>query len=59
MSEFQCYSVPHVARLLDCSQRTVWRRIADQTIKAVRVGSSVRISHAELSRFLEGSQDAK
>ena len=46
--------VGDVARMLSCSERTVWRLLARQQLTTVRVGRAVRIPLAEVERFIGG-----
>jgi len=39
-----------------CCERLIWGFIKSGELKAARLGRSVRITHAELVRFLEARQ---
>jgi len=45
-------SIPEVAKLLNVSTKTVRRWIEANQIAVVRLGRSVRMSQAELARFI-------
>ncbi len=45
------------AQELQPSERTVWGMIRDGTLRAVRIGTAVRIPHSELLRFLEAQNE--
>jgi excisionase family DNA binding protein len=47
-------SVATVARLLDCSPRTVRRRIAEDALPAVKEGDRVMIRGDELRSYVDG-----
>jgi len=47
------HSIPETARLLDVSESTVRRLIADGALKAVRIRGYLRVPRAELYRLLE------
>ena len=51
-------TVPEVARLLRVSEPTIYRRVSDKTLPAVRVGpwGPIRIRASELERVLEISR---
>lgn len=44
-------SVRTAARMLDLSSRSVYRRISDGTIPAVRIGGALRISLATITKL--------
>lgn len=46
------YSLPEVAELLGKSHKTVWRYVRDGKIKAVKIGSTWRVSASEYKRFV-------
>lgn len=45
------------AKELQLSERSVWQLVRDGHLRAVRIGTSVRIPHAELIRFLESQNE--
>jgi len=47
-------SVPHVAKVLDCSPRTVRRRIAGHLLPAVNEHGRTMVRGDELRRYIEG-----
>jgi excisionase family DNA binding protein len=46
------YTIPAAARELKVSDKTVRRLINEGELRARRVGTQLRITHAELERFL-------
>lgn len=46
--------IGETARILDCSEYTVRKLIADGEIRTVRLGRLVRIPRTELVRLLDG-----
>lgn len=54
-TEHDLVTIPAAAQLLDCSPRTVERRIADGTIPSHRVGGRRRIRVTDLLDHLEGT----
>lgn len=54
-------TVPEVAAMLGCSERTVWTLLATEKLPRVRLGASVRIHRAAVERFLEagGTEPSK
>ena len=46
-------TVPEVATLLGVSGRTVQRRIADGSIRSIRLGRLIRVSEEEVARLLD------
>ncbi|HEX6393101.1 MAG TPA: helix-turn-helix domain-containing protein [Acidimicrobiales bacterium] len=50
------FTVGEVAEALKMSTKTVRRRIADGSLKAARIGSSIRIAEADLLEFMEKSR---
>ncbi len=51
------FSTDSVAELLGVSKRTIERRIADGSIRALKLGRVVRIPASELERLLSGGDD--
>lgn len=55
-------TVPQAAAMLSLSAPTIWRRVADGTIPAVRIGSATRIHRetieALVARAKAGPRDA-
>ena len=47
------YKISKMAEMLDVSEKTLRRMIADRRIKAVRIGGSVRIPHSELHKMIQ------
>lgn len=47
------HTVPEVATLLRVSDRTVKRRVADGSIRSIRLGRLVRVSEKEVARLLD------
>jgi excisionase family DNA binding protein len=45
------------ARELQLSERSVWQLVRDGQLRAVRIGTAVRIPHSELLRFLEAQNE--
>ena len=54
MHYYRAFTVREVAHLLRLSDRHVWSLIADETIRVVRFGRSVRIPESSLRILLEG-----
>ena len=48
-------TIPDVARILRCSERTVRRRIESGELRAVKVGRQYRVRRENLLEFLGGS----
>ncbi len=48
-----------VATALRITRQTVRNRVADGTLRAVRLGDVIRIPATELDRVLEGTPDSK
>lgn len=46
------YTVKEVAFFADKSEHTIRRQISEGTLRAVKVGGSVRVQHPELVRYL-------
>jgi excisionase family DNA binding protein len=57
-SRTHLYSIAKVADRLDLSRDTVRRLIGRGDLTAIRIGSSVRVSAAELESFLERRRGA-
>jgi len=55
--------ITQVAELLDCSEKTIRRRVDDGQIPAVRLGdaptSPIRIEIADIAAFLERSSEGR
>jgi excisionase family DNA binding protein len=49
------YSMREAAQAIGICERSVWQAIKDGRLRASRIGRSVRISAAELERFLEAT----
>jgi excisionase family DNA binding protein len=47
------YTVPEVAKLLNVSERSVWRWVDQRELATHRFGRSVRISEENLRAFLD------
>jgi excisionase family DNA binding protein len=47
------FSYPEAERYSGLSRVTLWRAVSRGELKAARIGRSVRISRAELDRFME------
>ncbi len=56
MTSARMFDVRTVANLLDCSERTVRRRIADGTIPSVLVGGLRRVHEHVLERVIHGTR---
>ena len=56
MTFARMFDAKTVAELLDCSQRTVRRRIAEGTMASVRIGGLRRVSEHELERLIHGGR---
>ena len=52
----QCYTVAEVANYLGCSPSTVWRRIAESRLKAMRDGRLVRVTAEDLQAYLRANR---
>gem|GEM_PF-5768141 len=50
------YTMKEAADQVGCCERLIWGFIKSGELKAARLGRSVRITHAELVRFLEARQ---
>ena len=46
-------SYPEAERYSGLSRTTLWRVVSSGELKAARIGRAVRISRAELDRFME------
>jgi excisionase family DNA binding protein len=53
--------VRDAARILTCSERSVWRLLGRGALSSIRVGSCVRIDASELQQFIArgGTHDAR
>lgn len=49
----QYFRLSKVARMLDLSEKTLRRMIANRQLKAKRIGGSIRIPHEELSKIIK------
>ena len=49
-------SIPQVARLLQCSERWLYGKVRDGELHATHLGRAVRVSRANLQRFLDSRQ---
>lgn len=45
------YKVPHAAKVMDFSERYMWRLVRDGEIRSIKVGSSRRISRDSLIEY--------
>jgi excisionase family DNA binding protein len=54
---FRVYSTQDVARILQVDNMTVRRYVKSGKLKKLPTGGAVRISHKELDRFINGSND--
>lgn len=52
MSTRQVYTVEQVAEILMVSPQTVRKLIREKKLRTIRVGVQIRITQAELDRFL-------
>ena len=50
------WTIPQLAAAAGQHERTIFRRIADGTIRIVKLGGSTRIPDAEARRYLAGEQ---
>jgi excisionase family DNA binding protein len=50
--------VREVAALLRISRATVYKLVAEGTLKAVRISNSIRVRGEDLERFAQGPTDA-
>lgn len=55
-TEKLAYTMKQAAEQVGCCERLIWAFIKSGELKAARLGRSVRITHAELVRFLEARQ---
>jgi excisionase family DNA binding protein len=54
----EAYTVIEVGKMLGMSERTVWARIKDGTLPAIRIGKkTTRISRKVIERILEGNEN--
>jgi len=53
MSEIKIYKLEDVAELLDCNKRTLYKYIKAGSLKAVKIGKSWKVRHADLEEFLK------
>jgi len=51
MEQKEMYKIKEVARILDISERTVYRLMELQKIRAVKVGGQWRIPRAEIEKY--------
>lgn len=51
-----CYSVPHAARKVGVSDRTMWRMVAEGRVKSIKIGGSRRITANELERLITDAE---
>lgn len=49
----QYFRLSKVAHMLDLSEKTLRRMIANRQLKAKRIGGSIRIPHEELSKIIK------
>ena len=47
------YKLSTLSDMFEISEKTLRRMIADRRIRAVRIGGSVRIPHAELGKIVQ------
>jgi excisionase family DNA binding protein len=47
-------TIPQAAAALNMSRATIYRRIEDGTIRAVRIGGLIRVPTSELERIVNG-----
>ena len=47
------YRVPELCEILRLSKSSIYREIEAGNLRAIRIGKSVRVSAAELDRYLE------
>lgn len=53
------YTIVEVAKLLKVHDRTVRRLIDDEKLKAVKIGTTWRISESDLNDYLEANKTGK
>jgi excisionase family DNA binding protein len=46
------------ARMLNCSQRSIWRMLDRGELTRIRVGKSVRVESAEIQQFIARQRKA-
>jgi len=54
---FRVYSAQDVATILQVDEMTVRRYIKSKKLKKLPTGGAIRVSHKELDRFINGSDD--
>jgi excisionase family DNA binding protein len=54
--ELELLTIKQVASTLNCSERHVWRLLANGSLSAIRLGGLTRISRADLTRFIATSK---
>lgn len=47
------YTVPEVAKLLKLSQSNLYKLVKREQIPHIRIGKSIRIRHADLTKWLD------
>lgn len=50
-----CYTVAEVAERLKVTAKTVYRLVWSGSLRSIKVGGAVRVTHDALSRYLDGA----
>jgi excisionase family DNA binding protein len=56
MEQKEMYKIKEVAKILDISERTVYRLMELKKIKAVRVGGQWRIPRVEIEKYTKAME---
>jgi excisionase family DNA binding protein len=51
----QVYSVPDTSKLLNCSERTIWRLIDERKIGHVKINRRVGVTRKQIDAYLQAN----